>query len=364
MARTDITQTDTTSMDTKVDDFSVNARIPDAASEQPETTYDHTDFHKYFGYYKEIPELKKAIDFLALWTSGKGWTADARVTSLLENMRGWGEDTFESILFNMIVMKKVAGDAFAEVIRNEKTGTLVNLKPLDPGSIRIVTNKKGFVIRYDQMEKSGKKDKVIHKFQPEDILHLCNDRVADEIHGVSIIESVQWVIDAKQEAMRDWRRISHRATVRILYIEEDDKTRLAAIKRDYPDAINKGELLILPIKKGDADFVDLNLPPVESFLNWIKYLENFFYQAVGVPKVILGGSEEFTEASSKIAYLTFEQVYSKEQREVEADFWNQIALRFELEKPVSLKNETLNSEEKNTGQVGFQQNDTDVESGR
>ena len=53
-------------------------------------------------------------------------------------------------------MKKINGDAFAEIIRG-KDGNIVNLKVLDPASIRVVTNRKGVIIRYDQLSKTGKK---------------------------------------------------------------------------------------------------------------------------------------------------------------------------------------------------------------
>ena len=93
-------------------------------------------------------------------------------------------------------------------------------------------------------------------------------------------------------------------------------------------------------------------------------MENFFYQAVGIPKVILGGSEEFTEASSKISYLTYEQIYTREITELESDLWNQLAIRLKFNKPASLKNEMLSSEDKNTGQTSFQPKDTEITGGR
>jgi hypothetical protein len=120
-------------------------------------------------------------------------------------------------------------------------------------------------------------------------------------------------------------------------------------------------MLVLPMKT--ADIKD-SAVSVKDFLSWISYLENFFYQAVGIPKIILGGSQEFTEASSKVGYLTFEQVYMSEQRKLEQDLWNQIGIFVKFERPISLKDEMAQSEAKNTGQVGFQPNDTVAGSGK
>ena len=354
--QTDIRQTTRTDLSGGVPDYSVDTRATESVGEQDETYWDNSKWTQYFGYYKQIPELKKAIDALATWILGKDYTTDARTTAILENITGWGEDTFNSILWNLIVTKKVAGDSFAEIIRNPDTGTLINLKTLDPGSIRIICNRKGKIKRYEQRTKTGTKE-VTRRFDPSEILHLCNDRIADEIHGTSVIEACEWVILARNEAMADWRRILHRATIRVLRVDEDDKSRLANLKRDYAEAIKKGEVLIIPGKPADSAFEELTPPPSDTFISWIKYLENFFYQALGVPKVILGGSEEFTEASSKIGYLTFEQVYTREVTELKADLWNQLAIRVEFNKPASLESEMLQSGEKSKAQVGFQPND-------
>lgn len=357
----DVGQITTTDMTSGVQDFIVDAQSLDEPQDNQETTWDSPSWSDYLGYYKSIPELKKAIDALSDWTVGKGFETDTRTEVLLESVTGWGEDTIQSILQNMLIVKKINGDAFAEIIRNEETGTLLNLKPLSPFNIRIVVDKQGIITRYEEL---NKKKKVARTFQPEDIFHLSNDRIGNEIHGVSVVEACQWVIDARNEAMNDWKRLSHRSTIRVLYVDEDDDEQLTKIKTNYKDAINKGEVLIIPGKPADKQFQELTLPPIANFLQWIQYLENFFYQAVGVPKIILGGSQDFTEASSKIGYLTFEQVYASEQKLLEGDIWNQLALRIEFIRPQSLKDNVQEDEAKNTGQVGIQPNETTVQVGR
>jgi len=354
MPNTDITQTTYTDTRTKVTDYSVAPQTPDGAGEQKETEYINANFTKWFGYYKKIPELKKAIDAFATWVLGKGYIVPAfYFERILDKITGWGEDTFQSILWNMLVIKKIHGDAYAEIIRDNKSGELVNLKPLNPAKMKTICNKQGRVIRYEQYDPISKKS--TKTFDPPEIFHIVNDRVADEIHGTGTIEACEWVILARNEAMADWRRILHRSTIRIIEVDEDDRSRMANLKKDYAEAIDKGEVLLVP--KGTGQIQDF-APPNTAHLETIRYYENFFYQALGVPKVILGGSEEFTEASSKISYLTYEQIYTREVVDLEADIWNQLGIRITFNKPASIKNEMLSSEEKNTGQVGFQPKDT------
>jgi len=319
-----------------------------------ETTWDNQNWPEYLGYYKKIPELKEAIRALARWAVGRGFDADNRTKVMLDNIIGWGEDSFQSILTNMLIVKKINGDAFAEIIRNEDTGTLINLKPLNPSNIRIVVDKKGLIRRYEELNKKGETQR---KFTPDKILHLCNDRIANEIHGTSSVEAVKWVIDARNEAMTDWRRISHRSTIRVMYIDADDTGRLTTIRDQYKEAIKDGELLILPAKKGEANLEDVTTPPIQPFIEWIRYLEGFFYQALGVPKAI-ANTADFTEAASKVGYMTFEPVYVEEQTLLEQDLWNQLAIKVKFNRPPSLAGVMQEEEQKNTGQVGIQPAET------
>lgn len=350
----DITKTDTTDMTNLVDKFQVGAINIDGATGQKETVYSNANWTTYLGYYKTIPELKKAIDTYATWVLGKGFTAQPHDQVILEKMTGWGEDNIHAILWNMLVIKKVNGDSYSEIVRNPDTGTLINLKPLNPDRVRHVVNPKGIITRYDyQLPGEGK----FMKFKPQDILHLCNDRIADEIHGISVIEAAKWVIDARHEMMEDVRRIAHRSTIRVLYVEEDNKARLRELKRDYAQAIEKGEVIIIPGKPNETGFQDLTMPPTQAYLELMKYYENVFYQVVGVPKAATGGTQDSTEAGSKVGLVAFDPNYIREITDLQADLWNQLATKLEFVGQKSMMDNVQSDEAKNTSQTGFQSND-------
>lgn len=364
MAETDIGKTTVSNLTDAISDYSVDTKQTEGALDQEETFFDNTKWTQWFGYYKQIPELKKAIDALAVWVLGKGYDADPETTVILDHITGWGEDTFKAILWNMLVTKKIAGDAFAEIMRDPDTGTLVNIKVLDPGSIRIVANRKGIIKRYEQKTKT--KDGATKKFQPVDILHLCNDRIADEIHGTSVVEACETIILIRNEAIDILKKSIRRNIypLKIVHIDTDDQTKINALITKWENLHKDYEMLFVPFGTVPKIEIVQGTLNINDMIGWIKYLENFFYQAIGIPKIILGGSEEFTEASSKIAYLTFEQVYAREQEELQNDLWNQLQLRLTFRQPASLKNELLQSEQKNTGQVGFQPNDTMAGAGK
>lgn len=361
MANTDISQTTITDMKNLVDDFAIDNPTLESPGASKETYYLNKNFQTNLAYYQQIPEYKKAVDTFATWVLGNGvYGADVETQVILDHITGNGKDTINSIFWNMFVVEKFNGNSYSEVIRDPETGILINLKPLNPERVIHVFDEKGMLIGYDYTQSKGIKIRL----KPEKVFHLVNDRIGDSMTGTAACDSIKWVIDARKEAMNDWRRISHRATIRILYVEEDDTTKLANMKRDYADAINKGELLILPVKVGDAQFQDLTLPPYDAFLAWISYLENFFYQAVGIPKTISGGTQGSTEAGSKVGMVVFDPIYLREITDFQRDVWQQLGLRISLIKQNSMMDNVQEDQQKNTGQTGFQKNDTTIGSGK
>ena len=120
--------------------------------------------------------------------------------------------------------------------------------------------------------------------------------------------------------------------------------------------MEKGTFIIVPEDVLDvAEWaVKLN---TQELIAWLNYLDDEFYQILGIPKVIAGGSGDI-EGDSKISYLTFEPDYKRAITELQDDFWNQIGIRIKFNLPPSLKNELADNEAANTSQTGFQPNDT------
>lgn len=353
MAELDIAQTTTPTI---VTDYTVDSQSTDGVTET-ETYWDNLDFGRYFGIYNKIAKIKMAINAYATWVLGLGWTARLPETEAqLKRMKGWGEDSFTSILWNMLVIKKVNGDSYADIKKNNKQTSLINIKPLNPASMRTVVSKNGIIQRYEQRNRvTGKR--IGEKINPNKILHFCNDRVADNIHGTSVIEALEWNVEAQEEAKRTHRKmIKRNGVVRVIEIATDDVTKRAAFKAEWKDAIDNGDVLILP--KGVAEAKDWHGQlDTNGVIAWLGYLDDEFFQMIGIPKIIVGGSGQI-EGDSKISYLTFEQIYLRETNELKADLKNQLGIEIEFNKPASLKQELVSSEAANTSQVGFQPNDT------
>ncbi len=340
-------------------DFSVDPVSTDGAGSQKEYTYQNTNWAQDYGYYKTIPEFKTAVDTKATWTVGAGFKADETTQLLLGTIKGNGKDSFNSILKSMIKVKTISEDSYAEIIR-DKNGILANLKPLDPESMVIVQNSKGRILRYEQANKTEHPNT---KFAPHKIFHLSHERIADEVHGTRIIESLKWLILARNEAMSDWKRVLHRNIdpLWIFHLDTDDTTKIAAFKTKMDNARANGECMYIP--KG-AVVPELVTTAANASLNplaWINQLNDYFFQAVNVPQIIIGNAKEFTDASGKIVYLSYEQSVKAEQLYIEEQVLGQLNIEINLEFPASLQNELISSREQEPGMQSAQPNDTTAE---
>jgi len=359
MPETKISSTTLGDFESTITDYSVAGQVTDGSGDQKETEYLNDNWSQQLGYYKAIPELQAAIDAKATWTVGKGFTADELTELTLLKIKGWGKETFNTILENMIRTYNIGGDSFAEIIRDRR-GRLVNLKPLDPGTMKIVVNQKGLIIRYEQISKV-KSGNV--KFKPEEIFHLSRNRVADEIHGVSLIDAVEWIILARNEAMADMKQLMHRhiKPVIIFHLDTDDSTEIANYKTKMDQAYTQGENIYVPkgvvVPEVQAVAPNATLNP----LPWIQLLNTYFFQATGVPQIVVGGSQEITEAAAKMAYLAFEQTIEEEQLYIEEQTLNQLNLEINLEFPASLENEVLAAQDKGETMQASTPEDTTVQ---
>jgi len=282
---------------------------------------------------------------------------------LLGSIKGNGKDSFNGILKNMIKVKTFAMDAFSEVIRDESDPKkpLVNLKPLDPSSMKIVQNSKGMIIRYEQVSKLN--GKALRKYKPEEIFHLSHDRMADEIHGTRIVQSLKWLIEARNEAMTDWRRVLHRMVKPMMFfhLDTDDPVQIASYKGKMDKAYADGENMYIPKGVVVPEVVSVSANATLNPLSWIDALKDMFFQAVNVPQIITGNAKEFTDASGKIVYLSYEQSVKEEQLYVEEQVLGQLNLSIELTFPATLQNEMISSREKDPNLQASQPNDVTAE---
>jgi hypothetical protein len=289
---------------------------------------------------------------LATWAVGRGWnTEDQLLKQELEHVSGNGKDTFDEVVWNHEVTKLIVGDAFIHCPR--KDNKIINMIPISPERVRVVYSEGNRIKRYDTWD--GKEWKPIKK---EEMLHSFNKRIGDQIHGTSQIDACKWIIDARNEALIDGRLIQNRGkALGIAYYKTDNAGKITYANQQIEKGVKNGEMIGLP--EGTVEIREFPTKNIVDRMSWIAYLENFFYQVFGVPRSIVS-SDGTSEVGGKMGHVIFETIYAKEQIDLERDLWNQQAIEIKFNRPPSLGGLISQEEQKNSGQLNIQPNDSVV----
>lgn len=346
-------------MSSSISDYAVDSKIQDEASTN-ETRYQNNNAAKQYGYFCNNADLKAAIVSKAIWVVGKGYDANIRTKTIMEHWTGWGKDTADDILFNLEISKRIYGDAFAEIIKDGDN--IINIKPLNSANMVIVCDKGGRIKRYEQL---GEGDPI--KFTPEEILHLSNNRIGDQIHGTSDIDAVESTILAEMESFDDTKKIMHRQARPLIMFKlgTDDSTKIAAFQVKMDNATRLGENIYIPDDASSVSYEVVQLTPSPMVMQWRDDIRKKFYRSIGLPELLPSGGGDATESGGKIGYLAWEQINSREQRCVELQIYAQLNLKINLIPPSSLAASLEEDQNKDgqTQEMGFQPNDVNAGAG-
>lgn len=365
MGELSITKATASDLTNRVTDWEVTLMQTDAATGSKEYEYINSSWSKQWGYFNTIAELKSAILLKATWNVGKGYETDVNTSVILDHIRGNGKETFEDILFNLEVCKHIGGDGFAEIMRDKDSDgkdVIINLKVLDPGKMKIIVDGKGKIIRYEQINMENKDQPI--KLKPEDILHLSNYKLSDQVHGISDIDAVEKIIKADAESFQDLVKLMHRqAKPMILWkLNTDDQTKIDEFVAKMDAATNKGENMYIPSDKDMVSFEIVEAVPSPVILSWRNDLRNKFYSTIALPQLVPGTGGQSTESESKVIYLAFQQLVERDQKQIEKQLWNQLNVKIDLIPPATIE-PALNQDEAKDAMQGLEMQPSDMQAG-
>jgi len=348
-------------------DYAVAPLNTDGISSQNETKHSNGKWSTYWAHFNDNPHLKNAILLRSIWNVGKGYITDTETQVDLDHISGWGKDTFDDILYNMDVVASIGGDSYAEIIWDDKEEIALNLKPLDPASIDHILNNQGILIRYEQHSKIGDKTEII-KFKPKNILHFSLDRLADQIHGLSVIPAMEKMLLSTAENFDDISKVMHRQAKPLIMfkLKTDNSTKIEQFKTKMQEAMRKStdNIIYIPDDENVVSYEVVQINPSPLLLEWKNALRKDFYSTVGSPE-LLSDSSGSTESGGKVGYLTFQQVVEKRQRYIEKQLFKQLKIKLNLIAPASIEPNLQEDENKDTqNALTFQPSDTQAGVGR
>ena len=344
----DIKNTSTSSgLDQSLKIQTTDAEDVDRAGIKTDTKWVNTNWSTYNAYYKKHLSVKSVINKLSLWTMGEGIEAEDKTKEILNKIVGWGKDTAISVCDNLIRTKHINGDSYAEIITppkeelKEDGSNLINLKPLNNGSIGHVINPQGMLVGYKQKMADGK-EKPLRLNQ---VFHLCLNRTADEIHGTGDIESLTTFLDKIKQLDEDMSVMFHRFVMPLLIwkLNTDDPAAIAKFKLQEKEVWNKGDNMVAPDKAVDWDLIEAGKNGVNP-MDWRNKWTEEVIKGGGVPALIMAIESGSTEASSKMVTLAWEKVVKKEQGGFEDQFKAQLHLEINLPQSITIE-ESLAADE-------------------
>ncbi len=346
----DVTKTTTQALDQSLKIQTTSSEDVDRAGIETDTKWVNDKWETYNGYYKKHIATKSVINKLGMWAVGKGYKPLKKSQEkILQAIIGWGKDTFNEVIDNQIRVKHINGDSYAEIVR-DNSGKLVNLKPLNPGSIGHKIDSKGNIQGYVQRLIDGTEDDV----NLEDIFHLSLNRTADEIHGTGDIESLTTFLDKIKQLDEDMAVMFHRFVVPLVIwrLNTDDTTAMSTFKTQSKKARNGGDDMVISDQAVDWKLLEpgVGVGKVIDPMTWRNKWTEEVIKGGGVPALIMAIEAGTTEASSKMVYLAWQQVIEKEQRDLEAQIKSQLGLEVKFEFPARIE-ENLGEDEGKDGDI-------------
>ena len=172
----------------------------DEASGEKEYRWHNIGWEKWLGYYRVIPQIAASVDRKAIWTVGQGFKFKGNALSRFAKSKrlGMGKESLTAIFYNLDRTGQIGGDVIAEKVL-DTSGRLINLKPLNPGTMIIITNEQGTIERYEQTTNIPG---TVIRFEPDEIFHIPCNRIASEVHGMSELIPIEDTIISRGLALR------------------------------------------------------------------------------------------------------------------------------------------------------------------
>ena len=331
-------------------------------TKETDTNHYISDWKKWHGIYRTIPEARSTIDVWCKWVVGKKIKMDEKTKKITDRINGNGKTTFRRILTNAKRVSKICGDSYAEIIR-DKARRIINIKELNSGTVRIDSNKRGMIKKYTQVSSNLTGEiEILNTWEPKDIFHICNDPIGDEVHGIPELEKTYNIMKWKHQSMGDIATVFHRYVYPVLdvYAKTDDPAELLDIQVLFDKSVKNMESRIIPA--GSIEKVErVSIPQFSTLdpLPWQKFLRSYWTETSNVPDLIRGKSDEVSLAAGKLNYLGYKEKIEMEQLEYEEEIKSQLGFELDFESPKEIDVEGSNSFGNNNPMKGGNNNNED-----
>ncbi len=260
------------------------------------------DLPTYKDLYTFTPYIKASIDVTVNMAIGNGFELQGGEDAIREWLGDWLDE--HNILQTLRIVatdKLVFGNAYVEICRDEATGEVAWLKPLDPVHMRVRRDAFGNIFGYIQLLTFPPV-----AFEVDDIVHFRYGAKSwwfEWSYGTSLLRpllKLQALIDQFQDDM---------ATIVHVYTKPMLVVKAGTPERPFDDLQLQGLMEAFRDRQPATDvFVrgDVAVDVVQSMTKevniewWLTYLQTQRSAVLGVPKIFLGESERTNRATAEI----------------------------------------------------------------
>ncbi len=305
-----------------------------------------SDWDKWHGFYRKVADYRTAMLTLIDWVIGsKDLIMGDKTKEIVRKIRGNGKQNFRMILKNHYLTTIIGGDSLTEIVK-DKARRLKNLIIRDPGTIRILANKKGRIVLYEQLsqKQSGTGTaseeasdmEVLQTWKPEEIWHTMNNPIADEIHGIPESESMQDLIKSLEQIQKVYAITLHRYMKPTIFyeVDTDDDTEIAEIAKKIDSAVKNFNNVVTP--KGTLDEIKTAKVAQFSILDpipWMNFLSRKFNKVARVPEIVQGESRESAIIAGEINFIGFREYIMQKQTDFSENIKDQLNLDIKFPEP-------------------------------
>jgi hypothetical protein len=260
------------------------------------------DLPTYKDLYTFTPYIKASVDVTVNMAVGNGFELQGSEDEVREWLSDWLDEhnvlqTLRIVGTDMLVF----GNAYLEVCRDEETGEVAWLKPLDPVHMRVRRDAYGNVFGYVQLLTFPPV-----AFVADDIVHFRYGAKSwwyEWSYGTSLLRpllKLQALIDLLQD---DMALIMHIYTKPMLVVKAGTPERpfsdpqLQSLMEAFRDRKPATDVFV----RGDVEVTVVQSMTKEVNIEWwLTYLQVQRSSVLGVPKIFLGESERTNRATAEI----------------------------------------------------------------
>lgn len=290
----------------------MSGMVPDAWN--PRETYYQTKYSEWNGLVSRNPVLRQIVEIRAA-SVFSSWTVkgahEKEATRMLNNIRGRNGETFKQIMANLYKVAYIAGDAYAEIIWDDKgpeEGLIERLEILPSDNIRQIIEK-GEIKEYQEIDGNGVWKP---KWSREEgtltrIFHIRYNPRGAQTHGLGMVEALNNILISREQLMQVGQDIYERMSQpkQMLLANTSNGEALQMIR----DAIKAagdtwGGIAVVPGRLVDR-VETLTLNPSLKPQEFLDYLDKEMFKATATPEIVLGTGYSTSEEDAKTRIAGF-----------------------------------------------------------